>query len=113
MKSISGTTQRSSPEESDPVADMMETVPCKLKESSDDMEEILDLTAATALRSLSTSATLLSEHKNENEKEFTIPQRFTRSGRKRAASFPLKVRCKSRLQSQLICIDHRYNLLQS
>lgn len=53
--------------------------------------------AATALTALGAS---IIQHKPENDNEedgivdIEIPQRFTKSGRKRAVSFPLKVRHK-------------------
>lgn len=63
-----------------------------------------ELTAATALTSLVTSTIITGEPEeqddasvddgdaNAHDADFDIPQRYTRSGRRRAVSFPLKVR---------------------
>lgn len=59
-----------------------------------------ELTAAAALTSLVGKTDTAEDDENDEEeaeageeedKEFEIPQRFTRSGRKRATPFPLKV----------------------
>jgi hypothetical protein len=47
--------------------------------------------AATALTSLGASAPKPDEDEDEDGKAFSIPQRFTKSGRKRAVPFALKV----------------------
>lgn len=69
-----------------------------------------ELTAAAALTSLISSAVLSTGESEEHadvtgdkegntasDTEFDIPQRYTSSGRKRAVSFPLKVRCQAAL----------------
>ncbi len=76
-------------------------------ESKPQEEGGCELTAAAALTSF-VSSTIeptkdAEEHDDEEEADdgednasdtdFNIPQRYTRSGRKRAVSFPLKVRC--------------------
>jgi hypothetical protein len=49
--------------------------------------------AATALTSLVSAAKRTNEDDDSEEHgEFEIPQRFTKSGRKRAVPFPMKVR---------------------
>ena len=52
-------------------------------------------TAASVLTSLGAAAPRLDEEGDEDDEEeqgdFEIPQRFTKSGRKRAIPFPLKV----------------------
>lgn len=53
-----------------------------------------ELTAVAALTGLAISppvSEVASETKPKKEKKFTIPQRFTKSGRKRAVPFTLKV----------------------
>ena len=67
----------------------------KLSNNQDKPEEKQSkLTAAAALAGLVDSPSPQPEAQPEQKKqeaEFRIPQRFTRSGRKRAVSFPLKV----------------------
>ncbi len=80
----------------------------ELEKSKPEEEGACELTAAAALTSLVSSATEptkdAEEHDDDEEEaddgednasdtDFNIPQRYTRSGRKRAVSFPLKVRC--------------------
>lgn len=64
----------------------------------DDDDEAYEITAAVALTSLVASEASHTHDRSTDtksqpeEEDLQIPQRFTKSGRKRAVSFPLKVR---------------------
>jgi hypothetical protein len=66
--------------------------------AEDSMKDGSEMTAAAALTSLVSSPsppldeTERDQEEEAKEKEFTIPQRLTKSGRKRAVPFTLKVR---------------------
>lgn len=61
----------------------------KKEESRPSVDEEATEAAATALTALSISSNVDGE---DGDESFAIPERFTKSGRKRATPFPLKVR---------------------
>ena len=65
---------------------MSDTIDTTINETEFENQESEEA-AAAALAELGASAA-----KSDDESEFLIPQRFTKSGRKRAVPFPLKVR---------------------
>lgn len=63
------------------------------KSNHDGKGPVKELTAASALTSL-VNKPHLSGGDGEDEEDFEIPQRFTKSGRKKATPFPMKVGCE-------------------
>ena len=54
-------------------------------------EQEKDQTVEAAVSALATLGDAASKIDGEDEEQFEIPQRFTKSGRKRAIPFPIKV----------------------
>jgi hypothetical protein len=78
--------------------EMMSTDPSKIVTTEDTKNSGSEMTAVSALTTLvgSSASSPIDETESiqdeEEEKEFEIPQKLTKSGRKRAVPFTLKVR---------------------
>ena len=59
---------------------------------SDEISSRMKSATASTSRVASVPSKSDGKEEKEEDEDFVIPQRFTRSGRKRAVSFPLKVR---------------------